>query len=505
MARFPVSIRLALALCLPIAGPAAALAPLQEAAGYALYRTAAPVAPVWQPSPDEAACIQGQPLPAPAASQAGTARATLLFKERYFVKFFEGGKLQRLIALQEDLPRAVVLESGVWRPEALLRQINDPSLLAADGAGRFLLQAPLLIRPGATLVVDGGRELRLSQDRGAFLLNVGRLQVQRGSIVGWDGARRRPAVATASGRFRPFVLGWGGSVTTIDEGRLEALGFAEHLSEGLGLAAGPVGLKDIAPTAPPEAWINRSLVRDLHFGLRVRAASRVRVCASRFERAALHGLQVEGGAAEVMIAGNVVSGSRGENGITINKGNRRTRVVANRVEANQRDGIAVEDAAGAWVAGNVIGGNQGNGLTIGASTEVVAVDNDLVGNGRHGALIRSSRAVQLSGGRIRRNGGVGVYAYLAPTAPVPPGSYPISVSRTQLEDNRGGALGLEQPHTLTLWRLALIDTSKVHRPLFRGDLNAHEANVLRELMLRDQAVLLAPTAPRGRAPGGEAN
>jgi poly(beta-D-mannuronate) C5 epimerase len=119
---------------------------------------------------------------------------------------------------------ALVLRSGVADVATLAGLLRDTGL-AGEMQGRSLtLKVPLVIWPGARLILREGDEILLSRPDGAFVLNLGTLEIDGGAIRGIGDPHE------VIRRFRPFV-------TTADSGVLisrrgtvfQALGFGTTL------------------------------------------------------------------------------------------------------------------------------------------------------------------------------------------------------------------------------------------------------------------------------------
>jgi poly(beta-D-mannuronate) C5 epimerase len=134
---------------------------------------------------------------------------------------------------------ALVIESGVHTIESLATAAARPDLLRclADGCE---LRAPLLVSPGAGLVIAGAPErplrLRLVQESGAYIVNTGRLHIAWARIVGWSFSTQAAAETDGAG-FRPFIVGFGASETVVLHSELHHLGFFGTKSYGLTLSS----------------------------------------------------------------------------------------------------------------------------------------------------------------------------------------------------------------------------------------------------------------------------
>lgn len=473
----------------PIAALIALVAP-SAVAGDAYQLTVAP--PVarsdWQTEAPAALRECGGPLPAAPAARAGAVRVINIVKDRYFVKFFDGGRLPRMITQQQDVPRAIVIDSGSWRLPELARAVNDPKALSAD----HVLGLPLLIRPGAALVVEKGAWLRLDRARGAFILNLGEFQLRDARLSSWDAAARTPARLRGATDFRPYLLGWGGSRTVIDHSLLESLGFSEHLSGGLGFAAGPFGLKGIDGGRAPEAWVTRNRINDAWNAVRVSDAP-ARLCGNVVDGTHAHGLQVEGGKGVAYIARNRVTRVRNGNAVTVS-GSTGAWISGNDISDNAQSGLVLTGAGNAWVTGNTLRRNGSDGIRLQGSSARL-LDNVSSSNGDHGVQVRNGSSVRLQGLEAEGNGGAGIELTRQVDLRLPADTrWHVVLSDSQLLENRGGAIGMDGPYTMIAGALVITDSGSLRRPLLRWSLNAVEAPFLKQVLVDRRFVRVEPRA-----------
>src|SRR3546814_20603445 len=79
----------------------------------------------------------------------------------------------------------------------------------------YIARLPIDVRPGATLHIDDSvTDFRLSLDRGAFLVNEGKLFITGSRVRGWNEAKRAPSVFKDKHDFRPFIVSWGDRKST---------------------------------------------------------------------------------------------------------------------------------------------------------------------------------------------------------------------------------------------------------------------------------------------------
>lgn len=454
-----------------------------------------------------ASCRQLPVLPKP---QAGRLTVLPLVKDRYFNKFFQdGGRLERLIVQQKGVPHAIVLETGIWRLEDLEKGLaGHVGAMRREGDG-FLLRLPLLIRDGAGLLVKDSQTLRLSRDRGAFIINLGALQVRQARIEAWDeqaGKASLPSVEDSG--FQPFMLGWSGSTTVIDASQVSGLGFPENLSHGLEFSEGPIGLEGVEPGLPPRVFLQESELVSLYSGIRATSVPEVRVCGNHILNSRQNALHLEEGSGGVL-ADNLISGNQGAYAISLSKGARKTLVIRNDISENKRSGIAISSSSEITLAGNTIRQNF-DAVYLQASDHVLIADNEVFDNQRHGISMRDMGSVRLQGGRIGPNRGVGVMA-LAASAPVggaggampeaarrvPASSRRVELLGVRLEGNHSSTLVIEAPYHVLLNDTDILYPDVRRRPVFRGVLNAFETDILYRLP-RQETLQLEPVSTSAR-------
>lgn len=416
-------------------------------------------------------------VPPALASRSGSVRVINIVKDRYFVKFFDGGRLPRMITQQQDVPRALVVDSGVWRLPELVRAVADAKVLSGD----HVLGLPLLIRPGAAVVVDNGAWLKLDRARGAFILNLGELQVRDSRLTAWDTATRKPARLRGASDFRPYLLGWGGSRTVIHHSLVESLGFSEHLSGGLGFARGPFGLKGLEGNRAPEAWLTRNRITDAWIAMRI-SGGPVRVCGNVVEGTEAHGIQVEDSTGPVRVMDNHVSRVRSGNAISITATSGAW-IAGNVVEDNAQSGLVLAASRSAWLVGNTARRNRSDGIRIQGSGATL-INSVSSHNGDHGLQVRDGAHVRVQGFQATANQGAGLEATRQPETRLAVGTrWHILLAGANLVENRGGAIGMDRPYEMVLGDVRITDTSAPRRALLRSALNGVEGPLLKAVLV----------------------
>lgn len=351
-------------------------------------------------------CGRLPPLPSPVA---GELEVMPLVHDRFFNKFFQGGgRLYRLVSQQRGVPHAVIIRSGRWTLPALAARLSrENGAMRRDGS-TYLLRMPLLLGSGATLMVGQGESLRLSRERGAFIVSLGDLHVRKARLEAWDEGRNA-AVAPMpdAAAFRPFVLGWSGSGTFIGESSVSGLGFGENLARGLGFAVGPVGLADYVMPAPPRVMIHDTRFEAMHEGVQASSVPELKLCRNQFEGSRQYALHLEDGSSG-WVVGNRMTSTDGPYAIYAS-GVAGMKFVANDIIENHRSGVAISDSRDIVLAENQVRQNF-DGLFLERADDVLLTDNHLLDNQRHGISLSQVGRIRLQGDHIGPNRGVGLLA-----------------------------------------------------------------------------------------------
>lgn len=495
----------------------------------------------WQQEakPQLAACAA---VPAPPAAKAGALRVTGLTKDRYFNKFFQGGgKLYRLVQQQQGVPLAIVVDSGQWRLAQLHAALAGHAGAMEREGSAYLLRLPLLIQAGAGLAVQKGETLRLSRDRGAFLINLGTVHISQARLESWDETRKATALAApadATG-FQPFLLGWSGSLTVIRDSQVAGLGFAENLTHGLAFAAGPVGLDGLELPPPPRVHIAGSELTGLYSGIHATAVPELRICRNRFLQSRLNAIHLDIGSSGV-VAENRITQTQGPYALYFNKNAGNVWVINNDISENRRSGLSINDSVDIVIAGNEIRQNY-DAVFLQASERILLADNRIFDNQRHAVSLRDAGPIRLQNDRIGPNRGVGILARKAripdplagTAAKFTPGVEPptaaaarlasapeetAAVARSALktpivkrdprnnrvellgvvlEGNHSSAMEVEAPYNIVFDKAEVIYPDVRRRPVFRGVLNDFESDILFRLPRR-KTLEFEPIRPKAK-------
>lgn len=281
---------------------------------------------------------------------------------------------------------ALVLREGEADIATLAGLLRD-TRLAGEGRGRSLtLKVPLVIWPGARLVLREGDELLLSRPDGAFVLNLGTLTIEGGAIRGIGDPHE------VIRRFRPFVTTADGGTLIVRRGEFSALGFGTTLK-----FSGVSVMRNLLRPADRPSLIESSLFQDV-LSVAIQGDAGARITDNRIRDARGAALVVSG-AKGVRITGNLFNGEMPTNAIRVERGSAEGLIAANVVLGGERAGIVVRDQShSALITGNVVWHREGGGIAVQSSDCALVEGNLVIANTQKGIELRNA-----PGGRIEVN------------------------------------------------------------------------------------------------------
>lgn len=310
------------------------------------------------------------------------------------LSILSGGNGHLALQLAQDGRTDVIyLMSGTAR----LADLEAASGLVGREGKVWHLRRPLVVWPGAALVLAEGEELEMDTAGGAFLLSFGAVRIDGASLRG-DGGEN-PVVKA----FRPFLLVTG-------RGSLHARGasFADLGFQGptafRGVAVLTTGLLQ-SPSSPMVTGSGFERVVSLGFqgadglvlaGNRLGGAGAVVVRDGRNLVIAGNrigaggkgaGLRLSGALDGVKVAANTIQGAGG-NGIQVEGNVRNLDLRGNVVLANAGAGISIGHADCVTVRGNIVAANRTAGLRLSHTGAARVEDNVILSNGSAGVEVR---------------------------------------------------------------------------------------------------------------------
>ena len=238
-------------------------------------------------------------MPAP---RDGHASIALMTENGYFTKFFEdlprgrfgveaAAHFQGLAA-----PRYLLIERGVVSLRDLEARFPK-AVVSVNGA--LVVRLPILVSPGATLVISGldARRVHLSADAGVFIVNAGKLYVVDAEVAGWNEGAGKVAwhEKEDSGNFRPFLISWSHSETFVAGSRLVAFGYQSSKSFGLSFSSGPSNvMKRHSDKGEPSGIVVDNLFENFEYGVYTYEAQQVVMVGNEYKDNILYGMDPHG-------------------------------------------------------------------------------------------------------------------------------------------------------------------------------------------------------------------
>lgn len=327
---------------------------------------------------------------------------------------------------------AIVISNGVYSLDRVARLLGRPEAFERVGDGIFMARRPILLAPSAELVIRD-ETLRLSVTSPSPFFYHGTLHVIDATITSWDessgdSGRREELVyerleLLGEQMPRPYLLALRGSVSYFAASSFHGLGYQGHNGTyGISFAAygdAPEGRHDslahvIARLPWPRAVMVGNTVRGCYSGLFTNRSGTVRVIGNEFVDNMVHGVDSHDHSDGILIARNLVTGTRFKHGIIASREVDQARIIENISADNQGSGIMLDRGSDhAIVAGNVAYGNRGDGIAVYESQDARIEGNTIFANHNNGIYLRNATEAALVGNTIDRNGHFGIEARAA--------------------------------------------------------------------------------------------
>ena len=319
-------------------------------------------------------------------------------------------------ALGDYGTEAILVDEGV----ATLGQLRDALTnrqwsydLASD---RHTLRVPLVIGENATLRLGDGDLLALSRADGAFLVNLGRLEVTGAEVSGTQEPSPRHE------RFRPFIASLGG--THIENARFADLGFGNSVKySGLSLLSHPTfghtartvvhGARfdnmvtlSVVGLASPEIVGNKFFNMERN-ALLISRSAHASVIGNLFSGASpTNAVRILHGSDHAEVSGNVVlEGARA--GFLVSSGSDDVVVRDNLIWRRNGGGVKLSGVRCGLVERNLILDDKQKGVEVRSSTHATVRANEIIGNRNAGVWVSAQRprdVTHVYGNLIRENG-----------------------------------------------------------------------------------------------------
>lgn len=422
---------------------------------------------------------------------------------------FIGGnnRLREWVERQRRVPVAIFVEQGYVNSADFGRWLPKDAFTETE-PGVFLLRLPVLVRPGATLHIDKRtKELRLSQERGAFLVNDGRLFITDTKVTAWREKQREPAWWRRAEEFRPFLISWGGTDTYIVDSVITGFGYSASKSYGVSISQYSPSMAPKMKRPRPTGWLLGSRFIDMWYGFYCYEADDVVLRGNVYENNIVYGIDPHDRSRRLIIAENEAFGTKKKHGIIVSREVNDSWIFRNRSYDNELSGIVLDRASvNNVVAYNESYRNRADGITIYESPNNLLWRNRSISNQRHGIRVRNSVDVRLQENALIANRLTGVYGHVKDLT----GSdrdlhedpfemvLSMRLNGDQLVGNGSGAVGVQSAKRVELYNLTLVAGSRSGGINFGGVLREKQDEIMEILLRRRQVAVIEPASDLAR-------
>ncbi|WP_244620712.1 mannuronan 5-epimerase AlgG [Metapseudomonas lalkuanensis] len=419
------------------------------------------------------------------------------------LKDFIGGneRLREWVRRQQGMPQAIFVEGGYVTPEDLAKALPD-SQFSETEPGVYLARLPLVVAQGASLQIGKEtRDFRLSQERGAFLVNDGKLFVTGTQLTAWNEKNKSPAWFQKPEEFRPFLVSWGGSELYIVGSKVTSLGYDNSKSYGVSITQYTPGQAKRLKRAAPTGWLLDSEFIDHWYGFYCFEAENVVIKGNTYRDNIVYGIDPHDRSKRLLIAHNTVFGTKKKHGIIISREVDDSWIVHNKTYDNKLSGIVIDrNSVNNLVAWNEVYQNHSDGITLYESSNNLLWGNKILSNQRHGIRVRNSVNIRLYENLSAANGLTGVYGHIKDLSntdrnvKLDPFDTKVSliVVGGKLAGNGSSPLSIDSPLSVELYRVELLAPSKSTGISFAGVLGEKQDEILDLMVRRKKAVLIDP-------------
>lgn len=404
------------------------------------------------------------------------------FKKSTLFDYMGMGALMADFAQKQKNEDAVGIEirSGVYDLDTLSIAVGNPNYLEKTPKG-YVIKLPILIAPGATLIMRGiDKEnrvsVRLAEETGTFISNFGNLIVLDADLVGWRMERNAPAWFKEKGDFRPYLTFWSGSRTYMARSSFRNLGYDYAKAYGMTFTSSAPLLRKAPQTARATGWLIESEIEDLYYGFYCYEADDIAIIRNEYKNNIVYNIDPHDDSRRLIIAHNNSHGAKIRHGIIISRRVDDSWIFNNHSHHNNGSGIMIErDSVNNVIANNISEYNGGDGLVFFESPDNVSWNNHLQFNGKSGIRIRNSWNIRLLNEKIHDNNGYAVLAYTMSLAKVktrdpkldPYGMRSgFDIIGAEINNNKAGNFNLMDVDQATFYNVLAFNTPEDH---FDGD------------------------------------
>ncbi len=321
------------------------------------------------------------------------------------------------------------------------------------------LIAPVVLWPDATLVLRPGERLSMARDTGAFLMSMGRIEID-GALIEAVGPEN-----PHENNFNPFITIVGGGSLSMKHATVRGLGFGRtNKFAGVTIAGNP-----LLPNKQ-EVVIENSLFDDVKV-VSVLGAADALIRGNTFQNARSNALNISG-AQRAKVRENLFRGTSPTNAIRVELGSDGTAISDNVFLAGDRVAILVNGGSNhVSVRGNVIWQRNGAGIKFLGTRCGLAQGNLLIDNRQKGIEVRKSDGVVVRDNLFAGNRSAGIWV-----------SAQAENARTAVRDNTfvGNGAGLSAATGAEIW-VAQNNFKRQLPKLLDGDIAKLSTAVVRDL------------------------
>ena len=424
------------------------------------------------------------------------------------LKDFIGGneRLREWIKRQNGMPHAIFIEGGYVTPQDIAKALPDSQFREVE-PGVYLARLPIVVAEDATLHVGKDtKELRLSQERGSFMVNDGQLFFTDTKLTGWREADDGPAGFSKGAErkgteFRPFLVSWGGSELYVSGSVFTSLGYSNSKSYGVSITQYTPGMQARLKRPEPTGWLIDSEFVDLWYGFYCYEAENVVIKGNTYRDNIVYGIDPHDRSHGLIIAENTVHGTKQKHGIIISREVDDSWIINNKSYDNKQSGIVLDrNSVRNLVAYNEVYQNHSDGITIYESSDNLLWGNKVLNNARHGIRLRNSTNIRLYENISAANGLTGIYGHIKDLSDtdrdleLDPFDTEVSLILVggKLAANGSSPLNIDSPLSVELYRVDMLAPSKSTGISFSGILGERQDEILDMLVRRKLAVLIDP-------------
>lgn len=453
-------------------------------------------------SPFTAAAVQEKVK----VAQQKSGRATLQrMLQQDTLKEFTGGdeRLREWVKRQREMPQAIFIEGGYITAQQIAKQV--PTRYFEETApGVFIARVPIIVGNDSSLHIDKNvKDLRLSQDRGSFLINDGTLFITDSKLTAWSEAKQTPAwwKKEDTGKFRPFLNSWGGTETYIVNSTVTSLGYSGSKSYGVSISQYSPSMAPKMKRGHPTGWLIDSTFDDMWYGFYCYEADDVVLLGNTYKKNIVYGIDPHDRSRRLVIANNTAYGTVKKHGIIISREVNDSWIFNNRSYDNTLSGIVIDRSSmNNVIAYNETYQNLSDGITVYESGSNLFWGNKVMNNRRHGIRVRNSTDVKLYENLSIGNQLTGVYGHIKDLTDtdrdieLDPFDTQVSllVVGGKLAGNGSGPISVDAPLSLEMYRVEMLAPTKSTGITLGGVLGLNQELILDMLVRKQQAVLIDP-------------